>query len=291
MKIKKVLRSKQDDTINIVYDNNLEARYVQRTDRYVSLYVSSQDGCNKACRMCHLTQTGQTSFNHVTIAEYVQQLRDVWNAFLELKKPIPSKVHVNFMARGEPLANPNLIKNLRPAFWEMEQVFSDRPGIEVRFNISTIMPTDVDYATFKGYFRDLEDFNYHIYYSMYSTREAFRKRWLPKAMSAEKAVLLLRSIQKEFNTPIAIHHALISGENDTINDILDIGCLTEATDLNFKFNLVRYNPYSPDQGKESTQERRENYITYMSQIAKRDDPKIVSRVGFDVAASCGMFVK
>lgn len=292
MKIKSILKSKLDSSINIVYENMMEARYVQRNDRYISLYVSSQDGCNKACRMCHLTQTGQTSFNHASVDDYVQQLTDIWSEFLKLKsKKQPKLIHVNFMARGEPFANPILMGNIKEAFTRMTSVFAEYPEISVRFNFSTIMPLEVDYATVMGKFENLSEFNYHIYYSLYSPRESFRKRWLPKAMPAEKAILILKALQMKYSIPIAIHHALIADENDTIGDILDIKAINDVIGLEFKFNLVRYNPYSEACGKETSELRRKNYMAYMEQLALREGSKTVTRVGFDIKASCGMFVK
>ena len=53
-----------------------------------------------------------------------------------------------------------------------------------------------------------------------------------------------------------------------------------SKDINF--NIVRYNPYSASQGVESSN---------LSEIQEVLKAKIISRVGKDVKASCGMFVQ
>ena len=72
-------------------------------------------------------------------------------------------------------------------------------------------------------------------------------------------------------------------ENDSEKDIRDLKFALDFNyDNNYKFNIVRYNPYSPKQGEESSN---------LSLIEEVLEAKIITRVGKDVKASCGMFVK
>src|SRR3954468_7708240 len=86
-----------------------EARFVRRRRDTVVIYLSSQTGCRQACRMCHLTATGQTASRDVTLDEYVAQAEVVLGHYRGVE---PATVaHFNFMARGEPLLNPVLVEH------------------------------------------------------------------------------------------------------------------------------------------------------------------------------------
>ena len=64
--------SSVDASVNWVREADIgrvEARYVRRSDDYFVVYLSSQTGCVQACRMCHLTASGQTQLRNVTLDE------------------------------------------------------------------------------------------------------------------------------------------------------------------------------------------------------------------------------
>jgi 23S rRNA (adenine2503-C2)-methyltransferase len=88
----------------------LEARYVRRCPDYFVVYLSSQTGCAQGCRMCHLTATGQTRLRDATADEMVEQARTVLDHYRR-EAPPARRVHFNFMARGEPLANRALLSD------------------------------------------------------------------------------------------------------------------------------------------------------------------------------------
>ena len=53
---------------------------------------------------------------------------------------------------------------------------------------------------------------------------------------------------------------------------------------------MRYNPYSPAQGRESAEEVVQERFEQLSSAMKLSGSKIIPRVGRDIAASCGMFI-
>lgn len=277
------LASEEDSSINYVTPcedgGYFESRFVQRTYDYMIVYLSSHSGCNQACRMCHLTQTGQTMMTPATIEDYVNQAKLVLDDVdLDTKRKTGmTKIKFSFMARGEPLLNPYVVgewSKLRRALKELVP-----PYFDVEFCISTIMPKD-----FKGSLSKIfTQRDVTLYYSLYSVKEDFRKKWLGNAMDYSAALSQLNTYEKQRVGRVKFHSSFIKGENDSEKDVRDL-FLTLIVKMTYNptFNIVRYNPYSPKQGEESQR---------LGLIAEILRAKVITRVGKDVKASCGMFVK
>lgn len=302
MNLKETLYSNDDASVNFIFDNSLEARYVRREDDYFIIYVSSHRGCDRACRFCWLTQSGQTDATSATITEMIEQIKVVRNYYsaqvaagLQARAKV---VHINFMARGELLLN----EHIKGSGWmslmkSIRQTLADAGLYDYKINISTIMPDvpeiypAVGSLTALRYWLGSKD-HVSIYYSLYSLDEQFRKRWLPKAMEPSKALETLRAWQAVNPSyhKVVFHWALIEGENDSIDDANSIAELVNKIGLKTRFNLVRYNPYSSVQGKEPSEEVINNYFNAISSQMTLPGSRIVPRVGPDVFASCGMFI-
>lgn len=282
-------RSEQDASVN--WDRpadigRIEARYVRRCPDYVVVYLSSQTGCAQGCRMCHLTATGQTRLRNVTHREFLDQADTVLDYYRRETAPARS-VHFNFMARGEPLANPILVE-------QADELLGDLAGRAValglrpRYLVSTILPREFGD-------RALEDVfvTHHpeIYYSVYSMNEAFRRRWLPKALPADVALDRLAAWQRATYKIVKVHYAFIAGENDSEADVHAVCDALERRKLMAHVNIVRYNP--PDPARHGA-EPPEDVIQRNADLFRTRLPyarvRVIPRVGFDVAASCGMFL-
>lgn len=280
------LESQIDRSVNFVEEQLtgfLESRYVRKVDDYFICYLSSQTGCNRGCKFCHLTVMGQTSFTDAPIGDFLTQWHNVEQHYIKSKSPAKT-VHFNFMARGEPLANKWLLNDGDLLLGQLGQLAKYR-GLRSKFNISTIMP-----VTLSKSLCDVFHFIHPtIYYSLYSVKESFRQKWLPTAMSVPNAMGFLKEYQSYSKKIIKIHHTFIAGENDSLDDVKDMCELLELTGLLCEFNLVRYNPFSAEQGVESDQETLDRNVEYIrSRLAGK--VQVIPRVGFDVKASCGMFV-
>lgn len=274
----KVLESELDSSKNYILPMNtglVECRFVQRDPSQIIVYVSSQNGCNKACRFCHLTQTGQTSMNDVTPEIFALQLQKV---LFENKNFIVDglKLNINFMARGEPLSNyyiKNHWKDVKHALMLVINEYDINSDL-VKFNISTIIPKDVEKTAFDIFNNDK---NVWIYWSYYSHQMAFRKRWMPNASSIDGCLNFIGN-----HPNVVIHNAFIDKENDKISNLKKM--LFEHPD--WKMNIVRYNPYSEKQGEEA-----KNIGDIITELTPFGGVQVVPRVGFDVKASCGMFIE
>jgi 23S rRNA (adenine2503-C2)-methyltransferase len=204
------------------------------------------------------------------------------------KQNKPAKyMHYNFMARGEPLANKILLDSGDELLSKLGQV-SKEEGLPAKFNVSTIMPVTLKKSL-------TEVFNYvtpTIYYSLYSTRPEWREEWMPAAMNVGDALRILKEYQDFSKKIVKIHFPFIAGENDSVEEVTSICDEIETVGLISEFNLVRYNPASSEQGTESSDEIIERNIDLIRNRFKFNTKvQMIPRVGFDVKASCGMFVE
>lgn len=287
--------SVQDQSVNFTQKREdgglLECRYVRREEDYYIIYLSSQTGCNQACRFCHLTATGQTMFTQATVPDYVSQAITVFD-YADTQSPA-KRVHFNFMARGEPLLNP-VIKHGMIYLYEFLNAMSEERGLDGSLRISTIMPEEAQNFEFIHSWGRLPGII--PYYSLYSMKPQFRKRWLPKSMAPERALQKLADYQQATGgNKVVLHWAFIEGENDSVEDIEQIVNAVKKVGLHAKLNTVRYNPASEKQGREPSEEKIKHlhdlFVSEMDNAGLLEPgSRIVPRVGFDVKASCGMFV-
>jgi len=262
----------------------IETRFVRRRADSFVVYLSSQTGCRQACRMCHLTATGQTDLRDVTLDEYVAQAEVVLEHYRRVE---PARtVHFNFMARGEPLLNPVIVDRSGELFDRLWNLAATRQ-LRARFLVSSILP--------KGMSRPLEEIfdRYHpeIYYSLYSTDDGFRRRWLPKARPVGEALDQLAAWQRQTYKIVKIHYAFIRDHNDSEATVHAICDALDARGLMVHVNIVRYNPPSPDHGEEPSDAVIERNVEIFRHRLPAARVQVIPRVGLDVHASCGMFVR
>jgi 23S rRNA (adenine2503-C2)-methyltransferase len=285
-----VLRSTLDQSVNFVahgeFPGSIEARYVRRCNDYFIIYLSTQTGCRKACRMCHLTQTGQTNAEDLSVGAILEQADRVFDWYDTESAPA-SVVHLNFMARGEPFSSSVVLHDADELLSRLADRAVSRSLIP-RFKFSTIMPLEMAEVELASLF---PRHNPDIYYSIYSTKPQFRTRWLPKALEVDNALNKLKDYQSLTRKVPVLHWAFIAGENDDEATVWAICEHVNKAGLRVDFNIVRYNPYSCDQGSEPTVEIIERNARILTQAMPGSRVKVVTRVGFDVKASCGMFVE
>jgi len=277
-----VLKSTNDDSVNFVIKQDIgfiEARYVRRTEEYAIGYLSSQTGCNKSCKFCHLTTTDQKRFKDCTPDDFYNQAYTILKYYET--QPKAEYINWNYMARGEPLSNSFIVNHASEHLNSLYNL-STEFGLIPRFNISTILPNTMRKSLI-GIFNQ-RNIKPTIYYSIYSVKEDFRKKWLPAAMPVNEALQMLKDYTY-IGGEVVFHSAFIKGENDNPMDIIDIMDSISFHNIQARFNIVRYNPYSELEGEESP------WIDNIASLISKYMPvQVVTRVGEDVKASCGMFV-
>lgn len=286
----KILKSNEDASVNFIKETSdngfFEARFVQREPHYFIVYLSSHTGCNKSCRFCHLTATKQTMMTAATLEDYLEQADQVLDYYASRNKERTEQiVNFNFMARGEPLANPVVLYNSKELFDKLGAK-AESLGLKAQFMISSIIPEDfnVDLADI------FSDERANLYYSLYSTQEKFRKRWLPKAKDCQTALDMIADFQIKTGREIALHWAFIAEQNDSIEELNKTMEDVKSRGIKAKFNLVRYNPHSDRYGYEPEDQHIIQLFNIVQSYLPNPKSRIVPRVGHDVKASCGMFV-
>lgn len=295
------LKSELDPSIN-TFKDGYETRFVTRPgpdgNPQVLIYLSSGAGCDRSCRMCWLTQQGQTSDEQATIEEFVSQavtsLTKAKEWLIAQNKEVTT-VHFNFMARGEPLLNPVIRTNWEELSKSLLAVTSDilQTEVEVKFKISTIMSGIYERDANGTIIDGLRELPFkvnkpEIYYSLYSLNESFRRRWLPKAEAPQEALRML-SAYSVLGGPVRFHSAFIMGENDDVGDINRMLGAIKFFGLPLKYNIVRYN--SPDETK-SVESHYEDILEIKSFMERKGfEVQMVERVGTDISASCGQFIQ
>ncbi len=290
-----ILSSCQDASVNHTQatedGGHWESRFVQRISDYFICYLSSHTGCSQSCRFCHLTASKQVMMSPATVADYLDQADQVLATYQRRRQDgleAAQRIHFNFMARGEALSNPEFVQHSSVLF---DALGKKAAGVGIpepaKFLVSTIFPRD-----FEGSLETvLADERATPYYSLYSVNPRFRKRWLPKALPAEEALERLAAFQRTTGRKVVLHWAFIEGENDSVADVEATLDAVETVGLKAKFNLVRYNPHDARQGVESKEDVLQDRFDRISTRLGQPGSRIVPRVGFDVKASCGMFIE
>lgn len=285
---KSILESREDSSVNFITEGDfpgyLEARYVRRDEKII-VYVSSQTGCKQACRMCHLTATGQTRFVDTTRDQFIRQAQSVLEWY-DTKAPKALKVHFNFMARGEALENQYLLADSTSILRPFECMALAR-SLDPKYLVSTIMPKSMAGKKLIDIFPTIHP---ELYYSIYSINPAFRKHWLPKALSVEESLRMLSDWQLTTSKIPKLHWAFIQGHNDDPIEVEALCNMVNSFGIRVNVNIVRYNPYSERQGQESSDEVINTNVAIIQDLFPLAQVKIIPRVGFDVKASCGMFI-
>lgn len=284
----RVLHSTEDESVNFVQKASIgffESRYVHRPGSdYFIVYLSSQSGCNRGCGFCHLTAGGQTKSVDAGHEEIREQSKHVWEyAWSKGETQKVKYVHYNFMSRGEFLSNDVFSSDADEILTELGDTASQY-GLASKFNISTIMP-----KTFRGSLLDVFKYTQPtLYYSLYSVNPAFRAKWLPGAMDVDLAMEKLKEYQEFTQKTVKIHFAFIEGDNDSLLGVKQIVSKIKNHELLVDINIVRYNP--PDAKSRETEFSKIQSLADMMTMNLGRPVQIVSRVGLDVKASCGMFV-
>ncbi|MCQ1765367.1 hypothetical protein NOJ28_07495 [Neorhizobium galegae] len=216
------------------------------------------------------------------------QAETVISALLDLDIAVKN-LHFNFMARGDVISNIDLVRSWSDVELGLSSL-AQRKNISANAAIlvSTIFPKKIGFEYIENLF---ESRITNIYYSYYSKKDSFRRRWLPNSQSVEESCLFLKKFHESSGKRPRFHFCFIDGQNDSMEDLDDL--IDVASDFSpfFDVNIVRFNPPPGSNYAESPEERVLKNVEYLRKYLPSSNVKIISRVGYDVKASCGMFLE
>lgn len=234
--------------------------------------LPTQTNCKMGCVFCHLTGTTRPAKNLsskwiVSVVNYL-----INNETLHTKL-INSELLISFMGVGEPLLN---VTNLMGSIDILHHKHQ-----HIRFAISTMMPNT------SAIFEMIDWLTYHVNYRVkvhlslhgVTNRELIVINSKVNTLDAIKALQRFHVITKN---PIEYHYTLVSGVNDSIDELKLVNSYIQDDGSTIKFlTLSETNGY--------TSTNLSNDVIkdiFPSNIVEFYDPP-----GRDVGASCGMFNK
>jgi adenine C2-methylase RlmN of 23S rRNA A2503 and tRNA A37 len=221
--------------------------------------------------------------------------------------PYIRRVNIEFMARGEPLANPHVLKHWSQIHDAIAGSVHTRPWFpapkQVKYHISTIMPdTFAKRSLVETFLHTERECWPTIYYSAWSIDPNFKRRWMPRALPVSIALSKLVEYQRTIaertgdvsyaETKVRIHGAYVHEQNDSLSDVQHLVDAMQQLKLVARFNVIRYNPPTVGpfaQFKEASEERRRALVDWL-RVNNVGGVKEIDRVGQDVYASCGTFI-
>ena len=191
------------------------------------------------------------------------------------------------MARGEVLSNGIILKN----FGDLISGFRERcknVNKECKVLLSTILPKGImEKDVLMDITKILANPEVHLYYSLYGDDD-FRKKWMGKAESLKNALSILHVWYMMYSERVVLHWAFIDSENTNKDEFYKLAILVKQYLCGVRINIVRFNPFD-DKYKEPSEDVIQDLFDSWNFVNYNACNKIVSRVGEDVYASCGMF--
>ncbi len=240
-----------------------------RTERRITLCLSSQVGCALGCTFCATGLMGLQ--RNLTAAEIVAQVV-VMGDYHHWQD---EKFNLVFMGMGEPLAN------YEPVM-EAIRVLHDPCGIDVGARRITVSTSGVvpQIRRLAG-----EGLPLGLAVSLHATTDELRDRLVPLNRRWPLAELIpsAREYGRRTGRRVTLEYTLLAGVNDRDEDAARLGAL--ARDLPSKVNLIPYNPVPGLAWKRPSPESVDAFARRLWPIA----PAVTVRhtQGGEIWAACG----
>ena len=260
----------------------LEFSYIDKDDGKNIICVPNMTMCSFQCKFCHTTDyIGKVQTRQITSHDLVLGIdRVVEKEWLEDGKPLL----ISFMGCGDPLSNTSEIFD---TMLQLTINYKKKNIPLVRFALATLFPV-TDYGSFFTLCEDIKrcGLQVKLHISLHFTDDKQRKDWMPHASSIDHAIAAGMYFKRLTGNAVEIHYAMMSGVNDTDENVHDLYELVTHTGFNVK--LLYYNKKQELEVEPSGIEQ----IKYAMSFHRVGGVEIEYYVppGLDIGASCGQFI-
>lgn len=281
MELKEKIKSSLDKTVKYVFRLNdgviMETSYIDNGTGKDIICVSSQTMCSMGCSFCHLTDyVGKVKLRNMNFSEIIESVDFIYR---DLNLVNNRLLLVSYMGMGEAVMNSdNVLISMKKLMQSYENI---------RFGMATSLPK----GKWKNFIKIAEvvkesKIPLKIHLSLHYTRDLQRNEFMPGSLNIKPSISALEFYHQITGNPVEIHYTLIKGQNDTIEDSWNLISLIENREIPVKF--LRFSPKENDDNEETDKKR----ISYFREKLEESGIKTeyYEPPGFDVAASCGMFL-
>jgi adenine C2-methylase RlmN of 23S rRNA A2503 and tRNA A37 len=281
-------------------DGKIDDQLVDR-GKY-SLFLSASVGCYMNCRFCHLTLKG-CKYRRIGGPAILTNAKEAVEIAARSNPNLGDRcAKVCWMGMGEDaIARPEETRKVTNELceWLIDQGYAR--GID-GCDLSTVLPRVKDrwQAAFTALDADLDNFpanpktlsrsdgrsRFRLFYSLHSGLQQTRDELIPRAQPLAEALPALISWSHAHRISLIFHHLLVSGVNDTDEEISSLETLIDTYGLTgHELRLLRYNGC----GLSPYEESRD-----FTRVAKRLQARMIVKVqassGSEVRAACGQFI-
>ncbi len=273
LNVEKSLHSELDGSTKFLFrlaDGQLIESVLMPEKTRMTLCISSQVGCKRACAFCDTGRMGL--IRNLSTQEIVSQVMSA-NHFLKDKGE--RVTNIVFMGMGEPLDN---LENVQKSI----QIFSDPWGLNLAPRKITLS-TAGNLAGLKQFCEETRGVG--IALSLHASSPQKRSRLMPinREFPIEEVLAFLTSYAEKQNRQILIQYTLIAGQNDSLEDANALCAMLSGVPV--KVNIIPFNDFSTTRFSRPSIEQvfnfskilLENGIATMVRFSK----------GQDIQAACG----
>jgi adenine C2-methylase RlmN of 23S rRNA A2503 and tRNA A37 len=234
------------------------------------------------CKFCHASDfIGKVKVRPVDTDEL---LRGILAVSHKMNLRSDRTLLISYMGCGEPMESIHSIIGSMRFIMDHPDIWGEN---HKRFAIATCLPK---MSAYNMLYLASQVMKYKIplkmHLSLHYTEDKTRQEYMPAATDIEKSMYLMEMYSKSTGNAVEIHYSLMSGVNDTGQDISRLIQLVDGTGFNVKFLY-----HNVKENVEWDNVTPAVVSSFMKALSSRGiDCEYYVPPGLDIGASCGQFL-